>query len=159
MERQQLAYHGSTLSHLDALCHEFHECKVYNVVPVEEVFEEGGCTRMGISGLANGIVTRAVLLDIPQLTGLDALDDGTHVYPADIEAWEREAGIRILAGDVILLRTGRRVNWNSSGYDITVGVLARCRADGEPWRNRLTARSAGGLLAAELEPRPSRSLP
>lgn len=120
MKRQQLAYHGSILSHLDALCHAYHEGKVYNGVALEEVFEEGGCRRMGISGLANGIVTRAVLLDIPRLKGLDALPDGTHVYPADIEAWEREAGVRISAGDAILLRTGRWVNGNSSGYDITV---------------------------------------
>jgi kynurenine formamidase len=75
---------------------------------------------MGISGLAGGIVTRGVLIDIPRLKGLDALETGTHVYPKDIEAWERRTGVTISAGDAIFLRTGRQVNNNSSGYDITV---------------------------------------
>ena len=120
MERQQVAFHGSTVSHLDALCHAHHEGKVYNGIPLEEVFDETGCTQMGISGLAGGIVTRGVLIDIPRLKGLDALETGTHVYPEDIEAWERRTGVTISAGDAIFLRTGRQVNNNSSGYDITV---------------------------------------
>ncbi len=120
MERQQVAFHGATVSHLDALCHAHHEGKVYNGIPLEEVFDETGCTQMGISGLAGGIVTRGVLIDIPRLKGLEALETSTHVYPEDIEAWERRTGVTISAGDAIFLRTGRQVNNNSSGYDITV---------------------------------------
>ena len=120
MERQQVAFHGSTVSHLDALCHAHHEGKVYNGIPLDEVFDETGCTQMGISGLAGGIVTRGVLIDIPRLKGLDALETGTHVYPEDIEAWERRTGVTISAGDAIFLRTGRQVNNNASGYDVTV---------------------------------------
>ena len=97
MERQQVA-DGSTVSHLDALCHAHHEGKIYNGIALEEVFTETGCTRMGISALAGGIVTRGVLLDIPRLKGVDALEAGTHVYPEDIEAWERQAGITVSAG-------------------------------------------------------------
>jgi len=127
MERQQLAYHGSTFSHLDALCHAHHEGKIYNGVPLEEAFGETGCTQMGIGGLADGIVTRAVLLDIPRLKGVEALENGTHVYPEDIEAWEREAGVRLSAGDAVFLRTGRWVNGNRSGYDVSVAPWLKDR--------------------------------
>ena len=127
MERQQVAFHGSTVSHLDALCHAHHEGKVYNGATLEEVFNENGCARMGISGLAGGIVTRGVLLDIPRLKGLDALETGTHVYPEDIEAWERQTGVTVSAGDAIFLRTGRPVNDNRSGYDITVAPWLKQR--------------------------------
>ena len=120
MERQQVAFHGSTVSHLDALCHAHHEGKIYNGIALEAAFTETGCTRMGISGLAGGIVTRGVLLDIPRLKGVDALGAGTHVYPEDIEAWERQAGVTVSAGDAIFLRTGRWVDGAMSGYDITV---------------------------------------
>ncbi len=51
MERQQVAFHGSTVSHLDALCHAHHDGKIYNGIALEEVFEETGCTQMDISGL------------------------------------------------------------------------------------------------------------
>ena len=127
MERQQVAFHGSTVSHLDALCHAHHDGKVYNGIALEEVFGETGCTQMGISGLAGGIVTRGVLLDIPRLRGLDALETGTHVYPEDIEAWERQTGVTVSAGDAIFLRTGRWVNDNQSGYDITVAPWLKQR--------------------------------
>lgn len=127
MERQQVAFHGSTVSHLDALCHAHHEGKVYNGIALDEVFDETGCTQMGISGLAGGIVTRGVLLDIPRLKGVDALETGTHVYPEDIEAWERQAGVTVSAGDAIFLRTGRQVNNNRSGYDITVAPWLKQR--------------------------------
>jgi len=120
MERQQVAFHGSTVSHLDALCHAHHDGRIYNGLTLEEVFDENGCSRMGISGLAGGIVTRGILVDIPRLKGIDALETGTHVYPEDIEAWERRTGIKISAGDAIFLRTGRWINNNRSGYDITV---------------------------------------
>ncbi len=127
MERQQVAFHGSTVSHLDALCHAHHEGKVYNGIALDEVFDETGCTQMGISGLAGGIVTRGVLLDIPRLKGVDALETGTHVYPEDIEAWERQTGVTVSSGDAIFLRTGRRVNNNRSGYDITVAPWLKQR--------------------------------
>ena len=120
MERQQVAFHGSTVSHLDALCHAHHDGRIYNGLTLDEVFDENGCSRMGISGLAGGIVTRGILVDIPRLKGIDALETGTHVYPEDIEAWERRTGIKISAGDAIFLRTGRWINNNRSGYDITV---------------------------------------
>ena len=82
---------------------------------------------MGINGLAGGIVTRGVLLDIPRLKGLDALESGTHVYPEDIEAWERRTGVTVSAGDAIFLRTGRWKNDNRSGYDITVAPWLKQR--------------------------------
>ena len=127
MERQQVAFHGSTVSHLDALCHAHHEGKIYNGHARAESFNENGCSRMGISGLAGGIVTRGVLLDIPRLKGLDALESGTHVYPEDIEAWERRTGVTVSAGDAIFLRTGRWKNDNRSGYDITVAPWLKQR--------------------------------
>ena len=110
MERQQLAYHGSTFSHLDALCHAYHEGKVYNGVPLEEVFEEGGCRRMGISGLANGIVTRAVLLDIPRRTLQGAAFVETPVASL---------------GDALAAVSARR--WQSSVFAFDIATLLRDR--------------------------------
>ena len=127
MERQQVAFHGSTVSHLDALCHAHHEGKIYNGHALAEIFNENGCSQMGINGLAGGIVTRGVLLDIPRLKGLDALESGTHVYPEDIEAWERRTGVTVSSGDAIFLRTGRWKNDNRSGYDITVAPWLKQR--------------------------------
>ncbi len=101
-----LAPHGFATSHMDALCHIFHEGKLYNGYPAETVTAHGA-TRLGIHHLRAGIVTRGVLLDVPALWGVDALPPGEPVFPEDLEAAEARAGLRVRAGDALLVRTGR----------------------------------------------------
>ena len=93
-----LAPHGFATSHIDALCHIFHEGKLYNGYAAETVTAHGA-TRLGIHHLHDGIVTRGVLLDIPALRGIDALEPGEPVFPEDLEGAEERAGAA---------RTGRR---------------------------------------------------
>ena len=101
-----LAPHGFATSHIDALCHIFHEGRIYNGYPAEVVTAHGA-TRLGIHHLQSGIVTRGVLLDIPALRGVDALPPGEPIFPEDLEAAEERAGLRVRAGDALLVRTGR----------------------------------------------------
>jgi kynurenine formamidase len=101
-----LASHGFATSHIDALCHIFHEGRIFNGYPIETVTAHGA-TRLGIHHLQAGIVTRGVLLDIPTLRGVDALEPGEPVFPEDLEAAEEKAGVRLGAGDALLVRTGR----------------------------------------------------
>jgi kynurenine formamidase len=35
------------------------------------------------------------------------LEPGAAIYPEDLDAWEKKTGIKIMAGDVIFVRTGR----------------------------------------------------
>ena len=105
-ERYEIEYHGSALSHLDALCHVAYNGKVYNGRSFEDVAStEDGCTKLGIVNLQDGLVTRGVLSDMP----------GKAVRRQDIEAWEAETGITISAGDALFLRTGRDVG-QMGGY-------------------------------------------
>ena len=99
-------FHSTTHSHIDALCHLAHQGKTYNGYPFSEVHTDR-CVKMGIQHLKNGVVTRGILIDIPLLKGVPYLEPGTPVYPEDIEAWEKKAGVKIGAGDAIFLRTGR----------------------------------------------------
>jgi len=129
IEDQQVAFHGSSFTHMDALCHGDYNGTTYNGYPVKEVITETGCTKLAIDNLAGGIVTRGIVIDIPQLKGVKVLPPGTHVYPADIEAFEKMAGLKIGPGDAIFMHTGR---WSSTapqhaGYDITVGPWLRER--------------------------------
>ncbi len=105
-ERYEIEYHGSAVSHLDALCHVAYNGKVYNGRNFEDVAStEDGCTELGIVNLQDGLVTRGVLIDMP----------GRAVRRQDIEAWEAETGITISAGDALFLRTGRDVG-QMGGY-------------------------------------------
>jgi kynurenine formamidase len=116
VERQQVSFHGSTFTHLDALCHVSHDGRLYNGFIFSEVVSaEGGCSRLGVAAFKQGIVTRAILIDIPRLKGVPYLEPGTHVYREDVEAWERQAGITVGPGDAILLRTGRWARREQAG--------------------------------------------
>ena len=113
-ERQEIAYHGLNLSHFDALCHVSHNGKLYNGFDFAEVVtEDGGCSKLSVNSAEGGIVTRGVLLDLPE----------TRVQPADIEAWEAQTGITIGSGDALLLRTKRPgvepspEDFGTAGYD------------------------------------------
>jgi kynurenine formamidase len=101
-----LAPHGFATSHIDALCHVFHEGRIFNGYSAETVTAHGA-TRLGIHHLQSGIVTRGVLLDVPALRGVDSVEPGEPIFPEDLEATEERAGLRVGAGDALLVRTGR----------------------------------------------------
>jgi kynurenine formamidase len=117
-DRIDIDPHGGAFTHLDALCHMAYKGRFYNNVPYETATAEG--CKLGINNLKDGIVTRGVLIDIPRLRNLPYLENGTHVYREDIEAWEKQAGVKVAPGDALFLRTGRwakRAQPGRGGYD------------------------------------------
>ncbi len=117
-----LAPHGFATSHIDALCHVMHEGRLFNGYPAETVTAHGA-TRLGIHHLNRGVVTRGVLLDIPLLRGVDALEPGDAVFPEDLEAAEAQAGVVVRPGDALLVRTGRW-RWRDEHGPWDLGSLA-----------------------------------
>jgi kynurenine formamidase len=100
--------HGAGTTHLDSFAHRFFGGKMWNGYPVAGlVTSETGAARNSVLTMKSGIVTRAVLYDIPRLKGVPYLEPGTRIFPEDLEAWERKVGVRTGAGDAILLRWGR----------------------------------------------------
>jgi kynurenine formamidase len=97
-ERQEVEYHGGTLSHFDALCHVAYKGKNYNGFVYKDIVTmDGGCSKLAVTNAKDGIVTRGLLLDMPDLA----------VRRADVEAWEKKTGLRVSSGDALLLRTKR----------------------------------------------------
>src|SRR5260370_3921341 len=125
-----IGYHGSTITHIDALCHYSVAGKLYNGYVREGKVNESGCGILGIENQKDGIVTRGILVDLRRLKGVPYLEPGTPVYPSDLEAWEKYARIKISSGDALFLRTGRWVRraklgpWNvatsAAGFDASV---------------------------------------
>ena len=100
--------HGAGTTHLDSFAHRFFGGKMWNGYPVAGlVTKEGGAARNSILTMKGGIVTRAVLYDIPRLKGVPYLEPGTRIFSEDLEAWERKAGVKAMAGDAMLIRWGR----------------------------------------------------
>jgi kynurenine formamidase len=105
MEYIGVDYHHDTHSHIDALCHVALDGAVYNGKPSGALTEQGAAVST-IEVLENGLVGRGVLLDVPRLRGVPWLEPGEHVFPEDLEAAEREQGVTVGKGDVLLVRTG-----------------------------------------------------
>ena len=103
-----LKYHGWAHTHIDSLAHGVDNGKSYNgYVDDDDAVMTEGHPRNAITVADQGIFTRGILMDIPRLKGVPYLEPGTRVYPADLEAWEQQTGVRVSAGDALFIRTGR----------------------------------------------------
>jgi kynurenine formamidase len=146
-----IASHGFATSHIDALCHIFHEGRIFNGYPVETVTAHGA-TRLGIHHLQSGIVTRGVLLDVPAVRGVDALEPGEPIFPDDLEAAEERAGLRVGAGDALLVRTGRwRWRDEHGPWDLgsrAAGLDASCL----PWLRQRDVATLGSDGVSDVMP-------
>jgi kynurenine formamidase len=114
MDELTIFYHGLTYAHLDALCHARYRGKAYNGFDAA-LATEAGCAKSGVEHLKDGILSRGILIDMPRLKGVPYLEAGTPVLASDIEAWEKQAGVRIASGDVVLIRTGRWAKREAEG--------------------------------------------
>jgi kynurenine formamidase len=99
-------YHGYNHTHMDALCHAFYQGKMFNGFSQNEVTAKGAA-KDSILSAKSGIMTRGILMDIPRLKGVEYLEPGTAIFPEDLDAWEKMAGVKVGEGDVIFIRTGR----------------------------------------------------
>ena len=97
-----VAFHGNSVSHIDALCHVFVDGQMYNGAPATEVTSVGA-RRSSIEVAEDGIVGRGVLLDIPRLRGVDWLEPGDAIAPEELDA----TGVTVEQGDIVLVHTGR----------------------------------------------------
>jgi kynurenine formamidase len=107
-DRWGVSFHGQTHTHLDALAHVNESGVFYNgyAPNAEEVLKANGHFKNSIHNLKNGVFTRGVLMDIPRLKGVPYLEQGTAIYVEDLEAWEKQAGVKVGSGDALFVRTG-----------------------------------------------------
>ncbi|MDW8255276.1 MAG: cyclase family protein [Chloroflexota bacterium] len=101
-----LAPHGSTITHLDALCHIFYQGRMYNGRSASMVTVRGAGAG-AIDTVRDGIVGRGVLLDIPRQRGVQWLEPGEAITVEDLERAAAAEGVALEDGDLLLVRTGR----------------------------------------------------
>jgi kynurenine formamidase len=112
-------YHNEGHSHIDAFSHVAFDGLLFDGKPDRAVTSMGA--RAGdIEVLRDGLVGRAVLLDVPRVRGVAWVEPGEHVFREDLEAAEREQGVTAGPGDILLVRTGH----------------ARRLREREPWDTR-----------------------
>ncbi|MFC9857006.1 MULTISPECIES: cyclase family protein [unclassified Streptomyces] len=93
-------------THWDALTHASHSGKIYNGRPAATVTAHGGAEFSSIAAVPH-LVSRGVLLDVARARGVERLPGDHAVTPEDLDAAEDFAGLRVRAGDIVLVRTGQ----------------------------------------------------
>jgi kynurenine formamidase len=151
LDAYSVSYHGYAHTHMDALCHMFYRGKMYNGYPQETV-TKAGAEKLSVIAFKNGIVSRGILIDIPRLKGIDYLEPSTAIYPEDLDAWEKMAGVKVSSGDIIFIRTGRWARraakgpWNVSAN--SAGLHASCMK----WIHQRDVAMVGSDAASDLMP-------
>src|SRR5881396_1375096 len=107
-DRWGVSYHGVAHTHLDSLAHINESGVFYNGYKPnpDEVIRANHHFKNSIDNLKDGVFTRGVLIDIPRLKGVPYLEQGTPIYVEDLEAWEKQAGVKVGPGDALFVRTG-----------------------------------------------------
>jgi kynurenine formamidase len=90
----------------DGLCHVGYDGYFYNNVPIKSFTTAAGATKNDFPKVNDRLVSRAVLLDIARLKGVDVLPDSYEITGADLLAAEKRQGVAVESGDILLLRTG-----------------------------------------------------
>jgi kynurenine formamidase len=104
-------YHNEGHSHIDAQCHVAFDGLFFDGQPAESVTAHGAQAG-AIDVLEDGLVGRAVLLDVPRVRGTRWMEPGEHVFREDLEAAERAQRVRVGPGDTLLIRTGHNRRFN-----------------------------------------------
>ncbi len=100
----------------DGLGHVGYDDMLYNDVPASSITTLGGSLELSIHQVAAaGIAGLGVLLDIAALLGVERLAAGQVITPDQLEAAEARQGVRVGAGDILLVRTGWLRHWTLDG--------------------------------------------
>src|SRR4029450_2032476 len=99
-------------THWDALAHVGYEGLLYKDTP-DPVITDAGAARLGIEQYGP-IVTRGVLRDIARLLGVEYFEDAHAITDDDLSTAERQAGVSVERGDILLVRTGQ-MEWLRRG--------------------------------------------
>jgi kynurenine formamidase len=96
-----MALHRRENTHIDALSHVAHQGVGFGGVPFSEIVDAGGAKRFDVTQLL-GIVTRAIVVDVPRIRDVPYLEPGDWVTEADLAAGASD----LEPGDALLVRTG-----------------------------------------------------
>lgn len=148
-----LVFHGYGVTHLDALSHIFWDGHMYGGHPAAHVTDHQGAIVHDAAGLAAGVATRGVLVDVAAHRGVPWLDPGDGIGPEEVEAVLAAQGTVVRPGDALLLRTGYGRRRREEGpQDMATTGRAGWHAAILPWLHEHDIALIGADTAQEVVP-------
>lgn len=127
-------------THIDALCHQADEMKLFGGMPVApDVETSAGFTRLGAEAIPP-LVGRGVLFDVAAHLKRDPLLDQYPIRREDLFGCAEAQGVAVSGGDVALVRTGAGKLWDDPAQYAKAAGLA---PDASRWLAEQGVRAVG----------------
>jgi kynurenine formamidase len=129
LDSVEIAPHGFAVTHLDAIGHVYFDGAAYNGRRAADIVTPAGVTFASIAALADGFVTRGVLLDIARTRSVPYLSARDGVTVEDLERAEQAGGFRVGRGDAVFVRVGLEAREAVEGVEdptVRCGVTPEC---------------------------------
>jgi kynurenine formamidase len=104
---QGVFYHGTSTTHIDALCHVWNKDGMWEGKNPEEIIQFNGASFGTIDEWKDGILTRGVLLDVPKFRNTDYVTIESPVHGWELEDIAASQNITIKPGDAVFVYSGR----------------------------------------------------
>jgi kynurenine formamidase len=126
-------------THIDALCHQACDLKMFGDIPVHGAETPAGFTKHGVE-MVPPLVGRGILLDAARSRGVDRLPSMYGISATDLEACATGQGTEVHPGDVLLVRTGYGTLWNNEEAYLEAAGIAK---SGSQWVGERGVRAIG----------------
>jgi kynurenine formamidase len=109
-------------THLDALCHQANELRMFGDVSTDKAETSAGFTSLGVETVPP-LLRRGVLLDVAGWKGQAPLPPKYGISADDLRGCADAQGVEVRSGDVLLVRTGFGMLWHDeAAYLDAAGV-------------------------------------
>lgn len=113
-----------TGTHIDALCHQACDFKMFGGVSVDEAETSAGFTQLGIETVPP-LLRRGVLLDVAGWKGQAPLPPRYSITAGDLQSCAAAQGVEVRTGDVLLVRTGFALYWHDEAAYLQAAGVAK----------------------------------
>ena len=111
---------GQVGTQFDMFSHQGIDGLLYNCVKIDDVATRSGFSKLGVEKIGT-LFTRAVLVDVAALKGVDMLEAGYEITVADLQAALTREGVSIAPGDAVLIHTGWGKLWGKDNARYNAG--------------------------------------
>jgi kynurenine formamidase len=126
-------------THIDALCHQACDLKLHGGVDVDAIERSDGYRALGVETI-EPILARGVLLDIARWRGVELLPPHYAISGDDLERCAQASRVDVLAGDVLLVRTGYARAWTDEATYLSAAGVSK---SGNVWAADHKVRAVG----------------
>ncbi|MFC6357958.1 cyclase family protein [Luteococcus peritonei] len=150
-----VAFHGKSVSHLDALSHIAYRGELFDGHSARGEVDATGAGFGDVAALGH-LVTCGVLLDFAAVAGKDWIEPGTAFHAEDILECEKALGVEIKPGDAVLVRSGQFARRAALGpWNPDVDGAAGLHVDAMPLLAERRISVLGGDGDSDVRPSPT----